>query len=106
MLDIIKHIKQIKKQKIVGIGYADGIPRLLSNKGKVYYKDNIFNIIGRISMDTFTIDISNSKDKIKTGIFVDLINYNHGLDEFAKKCNTISYEILTSIGNRVKRIYD
>ena len=43
---------------IIGAGYADGIPRKLSNKGKVFFKKDKFNIIGRVSMDSFTIDIS------------------------------------------------
>ena len=43
---------------IIGIGYADGILRKLSNNGYVYYKKYKFRIIGRISMDTITIDIT------------------------------------------------
>ena len=90
---------------IVGIGYADGIPRSLSNKGKVYYKKNIFKIIGRISMDSFTIDISKSKNKIIEGDYIDLINKDFGIENFAKDCQTISNEVITSIGSRAKRIY-
>tara|TARA_Y100000768_G_C23976455_1_gene683317 strand:+ start:1501 stop:2556 length:1056 start_codon:yes stop_codon:yes gene_type:complete len=93
------------KAAVIGVGYADGLPRQISNKGIVYYKKNKFKIIGRISMDSFTIDISNSKDKLKEGIFVDLINYKYGIDNFAKQCNTISNEVITSIGARVKKIY-
>ena len=43
---------------ILGIGYADGVSRILSNKGFVYYKNLRFKIIGRVSMDSITIDIS------------------------------------------------
>ena len=88
------------------MGYADGIPRKLSNKGLVYYKNNKFKIIGRISMDSFTIDISKSKHNLKVGNFIDLINFKYGIEIFAKQCNTISNEILTSLGNRVKKIYE
>ena len=90
---------------IVGVGYADGFPRILSNKGIVYFKNNIFKVIGRISMDSFTIDITNSKNNIKIGMYVDIIDHLHGLESFAKQAETISNEIITSIGARVKKIY-
>ena len=88
-----------------GIGYGDGISRMLSNKGFVYYKKHKFRILGRVSMDTITIDISKSNKLLKIGQYVEIINYSHGIDELAKQCKTISNEILTSISNRVPRIY-
>ena len=90
---------------VIGIGYGDGIKRILSNKGCVYYKNNKFKIIGRISMDSITIDITRLKKIFKIGQYVEIINYSHGIDELAKQCGTISNEILTSISNRVHRIY-
>ncbi len=97
--------KKRTKIAIIGIGYADGIPRSLSNIGNVYYKNDKFKIIGRISMDSFTIDISKSKHNFRIGMYIDLINQKHDIEEFADQCNTISNEFLTSIGTRVKRIY-
>ena len=94
------------KVAIIGLGYEDGIPRLMSNKGFVYYKKDRFKIIGRISMDSFTIDITKSSHDLKVGMYVDIINNQHKVDKFAKKCKTISYEVLTSIGNRVYRNYE
>ena len=94
------------KVATIGLGYEDGIPRLLSNKGFVYYKEDRFKIIGRISMDSFTIDISKCSHYLKVGMFVDIINEEHKVDKLAKKCKTISYEVLTSIGNRVYRNYE
>ena len=94
------------KVAIIGLGYEDGIPRLLSNKGFVYFKKDRFKIIGRISMDSFTIDISKCSHDLKVGMYVDIINDEHKVDKFAKKCKTISYEVLTSIGNRVYRNYE
>ena len=91
---------------VIGIGYADGIPRLLSNKGYVYYKKSKFKIVGRISMDSFAINITNSKYKLKIAMYVDLINNKYTIEEFAEQCKTISNEFLTSIGPRVKRIYE
>ena len=94
------------KVAIIGLGYADGIPRILSNKSYVYYKKNKFKIIGRVSMDTFTIDITKCSHDLKVGMYVDIINEKHKVDKFAKKCKTITYEVLTSIGNRVYRNYE
>ena len=107
-MDIIVHSKQKQNIKvaIIGLGYEDGIPRLLSNKGFVYFKKDRFKIIGRISMDSFTIDISKCSHDLKVGMYVDIINDEHKVDKFAKKCKTISYEVLTSIGNRVYRKYE
>ena len=98
--------KNKTKAAIIGLGYEDGIPRLMSNKGFVYFKKDRFKIIGRISMDSFTIDISKCSHDLKVGMYVDIINDKHKVDEFAKKCKTISYEVLTSIGNRVYRNYE
>ena len=90
---------------IIGIGYADGIPRNLSNKGYIFYKNFKFKIIGRVSMDTLTINITRKKHLFKICRYVEIINYSYGIDYFAKECHTISNEILTSIGSRVQRIY-
>ena len=56
-------------------------------------------------MDSITIDISKYKNFIKIGEYVEIINYQNGIDHIANKCNTISNEILTSISSRVERIY-
>ncbi|MDC6447736.1 alanine racemase [Alphaproteobacteria bacterium] len=93
------------KVAVLGIGYADGISRLLSNKGNVYFKNQTFGIVGRVSMDTITIDITKSSKSIKVGEYMEFINHLHGIDKMAKQCNTICDEILTSISDRVKRIY-
>ena len=90
---------------ILGIGYADGISRILSNNGYAYYKKLKFKIIGRVSMDTVTIDVTNTSKFLKEGMYVDLINYENDIEKLAKNCGTISNEILTSISARVIRIY-
>ena len=56
-------------------------------------------------MDSITVDITNSNKIIKTGMYLELINDNNDIEKMAKICGTISNEILTSITNRVKRIY-
>ena len=90
---------------ILGIGYGDGFPRVLSNKGNVYYKNQSFNIIGRVSMDSITVDISKSKVEIEIGNYMEIINEENDIEKFAKKSGTIGREVLTSISKRVKRIY-
>ena len=93
------------KVAIVGIGYGDGISRSLSNKGNLFFKEESFKILGRVSMDTITVNISNSKYPLKKGYYLEVINEKYTINEMAKKCSTISNEILTSISKRVKRVY-
>ena len=93
------------KVAIIGIGYADGISRGLSNKGEVYYKNKTYKIIGRVSMDSITVDIAKNHQKIKEGMYMELINHKYGIDYHAKKSKTICDEVLTSISKRVKRVY-
>ena len=90
---------------ILGIGYADGVSRRLSNRGYVFHNNNKFRIIGRVSMDSITIDISNHNNSLKNGMFLEIINYKYDIEKFAATTGTISNEILTSISNRVKRVY-
>ena len=97
--------KKITTVAIIGIGYADGVSRQLSNNGKLYYKKESFNIIGRVSMDSITVDITNCKIQIKVGKYMELINKKYTAEKMAIKLNTISNEILTSISQRVKRVY-
>ena len=56
-------------------------------------------------MDSITIDITKLSYKLKVGLYVDFINFENGIEDFAKQCNTLSNEVITSIGNRAKRIY-
>jgi alanine racemase len=90
---------------ILGIGYADGISRVLSNKGNVYFKNKTFKMVGRVSMDSITVDISKNSKSIKIGDYMEIINHLNGIDKIADQCNTICNEILTSISKRVKRVY-
>ena len=93
------------KVAIIGIGYADGISRLLSSKGNAYMGKQNYRILGRVSMDTITIDITKNSKSLKIGGYIELINQINGVDKMAKECDTICDEILTSISKRVKRVY-
>ena len=88
----------------IPVGYADGIPRLIGNKvGKISINQKLYPIVGSICMDMMMIDIEN--DTINEGEEVIIFNDKPSLEDFAKYCNTIPYEVLTSISRRVKRIY-
>jgi alanine racemase len=88
---------------IVSIGYADGIKRILSNSLSVLINEKPFNCIGRISMDSFMINITNSNN-LKLGDEVIILSNNDPdlMLEMCYKANTIPYEILTTFGSRIK----
>ena len=91
----------------VPIGYADGYPRALSNKGRVIVNGRYAKIVGRVCMDMFMIDVSGMD--VRVGDEVTLIGKDGGCtvdaDEIASLSDTISYEILCGIGKRIPRRY-
>ena len=88
----------------IPVGYADGIPRLVGNNvGFVGIRKNLFPIVGNVCMDMMMINVENAT--VKEGDPVVIFNSHPTLEEFSKYCNTITYEVLTSISPRVKRIY-
>lgn len=89
----------------VGCGYADGIRRNLSNKGYVSVKGSRCKIIGKVCMDSFMIDVSRvSEVAIGDDVYI-FDNKVVTLDEVALLCDTINYEILATIGERVPRVF-
>lgn len=93
----------------VAIGYGDGVPRALSaGGGEAIVRGVRVPIIGRISMDMTTIDLTALPDA-RPGDVVTLIGVDAGaeitLDEVARRCGTISYEILTGLTQRLPRIH-
>ena len=89
---------------IIPIGYADGFKRSLSNGvGAVYIQNQRCPVVGRVCMDMIMVDIGELKIEVNTK--VEIIGKNQGLSQFAKDCQTIPYEILTSISPRVHRSY-
>lgn len=89
----------------VALGYADGWPRLLSNKGHAYYKGYKLPIRGKISMDSLILDITDSPILPKVGDFIEFIGPHQSLQQIAQDAQTIGYEILTNLGCRLKRYY-
>ncbi len=92
---------------VVGIGYADGVPRVLSNKGYCYINDTKVPIVGTICMDMLMIDVSQVEGGVKTGDIVTFFGDDCPItvEAVAKQCGTIGYEILCSISRRVPRVY-
>jgi Alr-MurF fusion protein len=89
---------------IIPVGYADGFRRSLGNgKGSVFINGHMFYTIGNVCMDMIMIDVSN--EDILPGAIVEIIGENQSLRQFAKLLNTIPYEVLTSLSNRVHRNY-
>jgi Alr-MurF fusion protein len=90
---------------IINLGYADGYFRDFGNGvAQVYIKGQYAPTIGNICMDMIMIDITDCKN-IEESDEVELIGQHISAADLAAKANTISYEILTSISNRVQRIY-
>lgn len=101
-----KYITQrTSKIATIPIGYADGIRRSLSNRGRVYINGKYAPIVGNVCMDDFMVDVTDIPN-IKVGDEVIIWdNENIKLDEIADICGTINYEILCTIGKRVLRKY-
>ena len=99
-----------KRSRIATVpaGYADGYSRKLSNNGEVIINGRLAPIVGRVCMDTIMVDVTEIPD-VRRGTEVVLIG-RQGKQEIsaldiAEKTGTIPYEVLTSIGERVKRVY-
>ena len=89
---------------VIGIGYADGVPRALSNRGWVALERIRAPIVGRVSMDLTLVDVTDLPP-VQPGDWMEFFGHNVGIDEVAGWAGTISYEILTGVGDRVSRIY-
>ena len=92
---------------ILSVGYADGIPHRLSNRGNVIVKGKLAPIVGAVSMDLTTVDVTGTD--IKVGEPVTLLGSEGDVSidaqQIARWAGTISYSVLCGIHARVKRIY-
>ncbi len=93
---------------VIAAGYADGIPHRLGNRGQVIVKGKLAPVVGAVSMDLTTIDVTACPD-LKAGESVTLLGTEGGVSinaqQMAKWAGTISYAVLCGIHARVKRIY-
>lgn len=88
----------------VGAGYADGYLRSLSGRGTGYLNGVAAPLIGRVSMDLLTFDVTGHPDA-KVGDWIELIGAHVTIDDLADAAGTIGYEILTALGARFERRY-
>lgn len=94
------------KVATIAVGYADGYMRSLSGRGHAVAAGVAVPIIGRVSMDLITIDITDAgDDAVQPGDLVDLIGPHRTVDDVARDAGTIGYEVLTSLGHRYRRVY-
>lgn len=99
-----------RKTKIatVSVGYGDGYPRILSNKGYVLIHGQKAPIVGRVCMDQMMVDVTEIS-MVRQGDLVTLIGVDGreeiSMDDFSKLSMRINYESVCDIGKRVPRIY-
>ncbi|MGE3624013.1 MAG: alanine racemase [Bdellovibrionales bacterium] len=90
----------------LALGYADGYLRSLSNQGQVKIENFLAPVVGRISMDLTTIDVSDIPEAVAhTGALATVIGPHRPVDTVAREAGTTGYEILTSLGSRHQRHY-
>ena len=91
----------------IPIGYGDGYPRNLSNKGYVIINGKKAKIVGRVCMDQFMVDVTGMD--VKTGDLVTLVGCENGeeitVDELAALAGTFNYEFVCDLGKRVPRVF-
>jgi alanine racemase len=91
---------------IVGVGYADGWLRSLSHRGCGYLAGTRVPLLGRVSMDLVTFDVTAVPAALAhPGAMIELLGPGYGIDEAAEDAGTIGYEILCALGSRYHRIY-
>lgn len=91
---------------LVALGYADGWPRALSSLGQAYIAGRKVPFVGRVSMDMLALDVSHIPEaELPLSARAEFIGAKQTVDDVARQCHTIGYEIYTGIGPRVKRVY-
>lgn len=88
---------------VVPVGYADGYLRALSNRGEVFLNGARCPVVGRVTMDQIMVDVTGVSSQI--GDEVTLFGQNLPVEEVAAQAQTISYELLCAVSNRVPRVY-
>ncbi len=84
----------------ISAGYADGLLRSMSDKATLYYGDEPCTLVGRVSMDLLTVDVTDLSEDPHA---LTILGTQQTVDQLARVAGTIGYEILTSLGNRYTR---
>ena len=91
---------------ILALGYADGWLRSSSHRGTARIAGKPAPVIGRISMDLVTLDVTGLDPRtVRPGDYADLLDAQYGVDDAAFAAETIGYEVLTALGKRCLRLY-
>ena len=90
---------------VLGVGYADGVPRAVSNRGVVASRGQRLPVVGRISMDLMHVDVTAARSPVAVGDWLEVFGRTVRIDDLAAAAATIPYEVLTGIGPRVVRDY-
>lgn len=98
--------KEPMRLATVAAGYADGYLRSLSNRGHAWVGDKRVAVVGRVSMDLITLDVTGVPESaVVPGGLLDLLSPEEGVNALAAEAGTIPYEILTALGRRYRRSY-
>ena len=90
----------------LGLGYADGFHRALSNRGRLFLDGVPLPVVGRVSMDLIVVDVSQLPEaKAQPGMLLDVLGPDQDIDALARDGGTIGYELLTQLGRRYHRSY-
>ncbi|QWT24007.1 alanine racemase [Subtercola sp. PAMC28395] len=92
---------------LVALGYADGIPRLGSNRAPVWINGATYTVSGRIAMDQFVVDVHDAQVEVGDSVvlFGDPATGVPAAEHWAESAETINYEIVTRVGGRIERRY-
>jgi alanine racemase len=88
----------------VGVGYADGWHRTHSNTGAAFFDGHPVPLVGRVSMDLTTYDVTD-QPAVRPGSWLELLGPRRSVDAAARDAGTIGYEVLTALGRRYHRDY-
>ncbi len=96
--------QQPRRIATVGVGYADGWHRSHSNTGAAFFDGHPVPLVGRVSMDLTTFDITDHP-AIQPGSWLELLGPHRPVDDAARDSGGFSYEVLTALGPRYHRVY-
>jgi alanine racemase len=100
------HAQRASRIATVSVGYADGYLRSLSGHAQLRFHGNTVPLVGRVSMDTVTVDVTDvPAEHLHPGALFDLIDEVQDINALAAQAGTNAYEILTSLGPRYRRHY-
>jgi alanine racemase len=86
------------------VGYADGLHRSLSGRAVAFFDGRPVPLVGRVSMDLTTYDVTERPD-VQPGAWLEVLGRHQSPDDVARAADTNGYEVLTSLGRRFHRVY-